>query len=279
MRSQLAFAFGPTLSPSVTTSPLLPETVAALPLASSFKPPSPLVTSPIPPATAPVSRTKLLVQAITERLPGARVVIVDTRSVLLSQAVKNGVRTVRAHQMFLDANDVVRRAVGIYLSTGHAGAGAVVDAFIKERTHLLDYAARPLKRDAGKGAVHDLDVHFAAMNERYFNNAIAAEICWGQSGPQSRRRRRSITFGSYDHRAKRITMHPVLDRLEVPSLVVARIVHHEMLHERHGEAHDDGGRRIVHSKAFRVEEGTFDGAVTADAWIAAHLEELLRWRP
>ncbi len=218
-------------------------------------------------------------QAIQARLPGARVVIVDTRSVLLSQAVNDGVRTVRVHQMFLDADADVRLAMGHYLATGHAAAGAVIDAFIKQRSHLLDYAARPLKVDAARGAVYDLDVIFAAINRRYFNDTIAAEICWGQSGPTRRRRRRSITFGSYDHRAKRITMHPVLDRSLVPPLVVARIVHHEMLHEKHGEAHADSGRRIVHGKGFRVEEASFDGAVEADAWIELHLDELLRWRP
>lgn len=239
-------------------------------------------TTTAPPLTTtapPVSRTKQLVSAIHEHLPGARVLIVDTRTVLLSQAVKDGVRTVRVHQMFLDADDLVRRAVGRYLATGHKASGTLIDAFTRQRAHLLDFAARPLKDDAGKGAVHDLDVIFAAMNARYFGNTIGAEICWGQSGPQARRRRRSITFGSYDHRARRITMHPVLDRLEVPALVVARIVHHEMLHEKHGEAHDDNGRRIVHSKAFRAEEATFDGAITADAWLEAHLDELLRWRP
>ncbi len=226
-----------------------------------------------------VSRTRLLVEAITKRLPGARVVIVDTRSVLLSQSVKDGVRTVRVHQMFLDADDGVRLAVGMYLSTGHRGAGEVIDAFTKRQTHLLEWAARPLKHNAGRGKAHDLDTMFAALNARYFADTIGAEVTWGQAGPTSRRRRRSITFGSYDHRARRITMHPVLDRVEVPALVVARVLHHEMLHEKHGEDHDAGGRRIVHSAAFRAEETTFDGADVADAWLDAHLDALLRWRP
>lgn len=264
MKAQLALPFALPTSPT----PSLPASATPV-----------LLSSPSSSSVPAVSRTRLIIQAIQARLPGARVVIVDTRSVLLSQAVKDGVRTVRVHQMFLDADADVRLAMGHYLATGHAAAGAVIDAFIKQRTHLLDYAARPLKDHAGRGAVYDLDAIFRAMNQRYFNDVIAAEICWGQSGPTSRRRRRSITFGSYDHRAKRITMHPVLDRVEVPALVVARIVHHEMLHEKHGEAHDDNGRRIVHSKAFRAEEGTFDGAVTADAWIEAHLDELLRWKP
>jgi hypothetical protein len=241
--------------------------------------PAPTVATPALAGAPAVSRTRLLVEAVTKRLPGARVVIVDTRSVLLSQSVKDGVRTVRVHQMFLDADDAVRLAVGMYLSTGHRGAGEVIDAFTKRQTHLLEWAARPLKHNAGRGKAHDLDTMFAALNARYFADAIGAEVTWGQAGPTSRRRRRSITFGSYDHRARRITMHPVLDRVEVPALVVARVLHHEMLHEKHGEDHDAGGRRIVHSAAFRAEETTFDGADVADAWLDAHLDALLRWRP
>lgn len=212
-------------------------------------------------------------------LPGAKVLIVDTRSVLLSQAEREGQRVVRVHQMFLDADDDTRRAVAVYLATGAKGAGAVVDDFVKRRTHLLAYTARPLKNDAAKGQVHDLEPIYGALNERYFEGRIAAEIGWGLAGAPQRRSRRSITFGSYDHRARRITMHPVLDRAHVPLLVVARIVHHEMLHAKIGEARSPSGRRVVHSRQFRAEEATFEGAAEADAWLERHLDELLRWRP
>ncbi len=225
------------------------------------------------------SKTKLLCDAILAVLPGSRILIVDTRSVLLSQTEKDGQRVVRVHQMFLDADDVVRRAVAIYLATGSKKAGAVVDEFVKVGSHLLSFTARPMKEDAAKGRVHDLGPIFAAVNVRYFDSAISAEIGWGLAGSPQRRSRRSITFGSYDHRARRITMHPVLDAPHVPALVVARIVHHEMLHAKIGEARSESGRRIVHSKQFRIEEATFEGARDADRWLDQHLDELLRWRP
>jgi len=226
-----------------------------------------------------VSRTRLLVEAIHDVIPGAKVLLTDAKTVLLSQAVRDGVRVVRVHQMFLDGDDEVRRAVAVYLATGSKKAGVVVDTFTRARTHLLSYAARPLREGAWLGAHHDLSAHFAAMNTRYFDGVIVAEIGWGQSGVPTRARRRSITFGSFDHRAKRITMHPVLDQAHVPPLVVARVVHHEMLHAKHGEAHDKNGRRVVHSRAFRAEEATFDGAAEADAWLDANLEAMLRFRP
>ncbi len=225
------------------------------------------------------SKTKLIVDAILAVLPGARVLIVDTRSVLLSQSEKDGQRVVRVHQMFLDGDDEVRRAIAVYLATGSTAAGVVVDEFVKRRAHLLSFTARPLKDDAHRGRVHDLAPLFAAINERYFEGRIAAEIGWGMAGSPQRKSRRSITFGSYDHRARRITMHPVLDAPHVPVVVVARIVHHEMLHAKIGEARSPAGRRVVHSGQFRLEEATFHGAREADAWLDAHLDELLRWRP
>lgn len=235
------------------------------------------------PTSAPlvqgVSRTRLLVECIVGVIPGARIVIVDTRSVLLSQSERDGVRIIRAHQMFLDADDMVRRAVADYLATGRKAAGDVVDAFTRSRMHLLGWAARPMREGAWRGVAHNLMEHFDAINERYFSNAIAAEIGWSQAGSPTRRQRRSITFGSYDHRARRIVVHPVLDAADVPAVVVARIVHHEMLHAKIGEDHDSRGRRVVHSRAFREEEATFHGAMDADAWLDTHLDALLSWRP
>jgi hypothetical protein len=149
-----------------------------------------------------------------------------------------------------------------------------------DHRYLLDRgAARPLRAGAWRGRHHDLLEHYDAINVRYFADRIVAEIGWSQAGPTTRRRRASITFGSYDHRARRIVVHPALDAAHVPAMVVARIVHHEMLHAKHGEQTTASGRRVVHSKAFRAEEATFHGALEADRWIDANLDALLRWRP
>ncbi len=278
MRQQLAFTF-PTgvVEPSTGQAASSPPASAAPP---STSPPFPS-SSPSPPlaGVVPISRTRRLVDAITSLIPGARVVLTDTRSVLLSQSERDGVRTIRVHQMFLEADDEVRRAVALYLATGNHRAGEVVDAFTKGRIHLLEWTARPLKDGAWRGAHHDLLAHYDAINARYFADRIVAEIGWSQAGAPTGRRRSSITFGSYDHRARRIVIHPVLDAGHVPPVVVARIVHHEMLHAKHGEIVTESGRRVVHSKAFRAEEATFHGAAEADAWIDTHLEALLRWRP
>lgn len=262
VRQQLGFSFG---SEPVDTDGARPGPQVI----------TPAVAAPV----VAISRTRRLVDAITALLPGAKVVLTDTRSVLLSQGERDGVLVIRVHQMFLEGDDEVRRAVALYLATGNRHAGEVVDAFTRDRIHLLEWTARPLKAGAWRGAVHDLMTHFDDINGRYFDNRIAAEIGWSQPGAPTTRRRSSITFGSYDHRARRIVIHPVLDAEHVPPLVVARIVHHEMLHAKHGEGRTESGRRVVHSRAFRAEEATFEGAAVADGWIDLHLEALLRWRP
>jgi len=277
VRQQLAFSFSTAVVEATTTPPAppAPSSPAPAPAVST----SPTASASVPAAVVPISRTRRLVDAITSLIPGARVVLTDTRSVLLSQSERDGVRTIRVHQMFLEADDDVRRAVALYLATGNHRAGEVVDAFTKGRVHLLEWTARPLKDGAWRGEHHDLLSHYDAINARYFSDRIAAEIGWSQAGAPTGRRRTSITFGSYDHRARRIVIHPVLDAGHVPPIVVARIVHHEMLHAKHGEIITESGRRVVHSKAFRAEETTFHGAAEADAWIDTHLEALLRWRP
>ena len=253
-------------------------------LTLQFEPRSTSTTSvsaaPSAPTAAPVSRTKLLVDAVVAAQPGARVVITDNRTVLLSQATKDGVRVVRAHQMFLDAPAEVRLALGHYLAHGDRKSGKVVDGFVDAQSHLLELAARPLKDGAHRGDVHDLLPMFVDINAAYFKDGVDAEIGWSQAGKPTRRRRRSITFGSYDARAKRIVIHPVLDQPDVPVMAVARVVHHEMLHQIHEhEPRDRAGRRVVHSPRFRADEAKFHGAKEADAWFDKNLDALLRWRP
>lgn len=252
---------------------------AGLRLERAEPPPAPAPHAPTPnEGPRERSRTRALIEAIERRVPGCRVVLTDNRSVLLSQQHRNGEHVVRVHQMFLDAPPDVREATAHYLARGDRASGAVVDAFIDAQAHLLTMAARPLAPDAHAGTVHGLLPIYDELNDRYFQQRIAAEIGWGRAGRESRRARTSITFGSYDHRARRIIIHPVLDQVDVPRLVVARVVHHEMLHQKHGEQRDAGGRRVVHGRAFRLEEARFEGAREADGWIEAHMDALLRFR-
>jgi hypothetical protein len=63
-----------------------------------------------------------------------------------------------------------------------------------------------------------------------------------------------------------IRVHPVLDEPRVPAVVVASVVHHELVHHlltcRHGV---EAGRR--HGTAFRHYDALFVGRKAADRWL------------
>lgn len=230
-------------------------------------------------APKPASRTRRLVEELKQALgDDVKVVLSDGRSTLVSQAVKDGARVVRLHQMFLDAPDDVRAALSRWLQRGDRAAGARIDRFVDEREHLLAGASRPLPPDAHVGKHHDLAAIYAAVNGRYFDPPIAAEIGWGGVGHVRRRGRSTITFGTYDERQRRILIHPCLDQAHVPALCVARVVHHEMLHAKHPQVRGPDGRRIVHGPEFRRDEALFEGAAEADRWFDRHLDALLKFR-
>ncbi len=249
-------------------------------LGFSFAAPAVVVPLGEPATPRPVSRTKALVEALQATLGrDVKVVLTDGKSTLLSQATaKDGTHVVRVHQMFLDAPDDVRAALTRWLAKGDRAAGRVVDRFVDGRDHLLDHHARPLPEDAHVGRCHDLASIYVQMNARYFTPPVHAEIGWGGVGNVRRRGRSTITFGTYDERARRILIHPCLDQPHVPQVCVARVVHHEMLHQKHPAERRDEGRRVVHGPAFRRDEALFDGAEAADRWFDRNLDALLRFK-
>ena len=277
-------ALGPPLGPATAhTHALGPATAHTHTLATAYAPareprPGTLLARPRSSPREP-SRTRALIEAIQQQLPEARVVITDNRTVLLSQSSKEGQHTVRVHQMFLDAPVAVRDAVAHYLAKGDRRSGDKVDAFIEAQGHLLQMTAKPLANDAHVGRVHNLLPLFLALNDRYFSGVVEAELGWSQAGAPCRKKRRSITFGSWDTRARRIVIHPVLDQRDVPRVCVERVLHHEMVHAKVGEERGAAGQRIVHGRRFAAQEALFHGAHEADKWFEKHLDALLHWRP
>ena len=237
-------------------------------------------TKPRPSTPPRRSKSKLLEDALVNEIgEPTQLILTDNRSLLLSTSRKKGALTARVHQMFLGGDASTFDAIARFLASGDPRAGKIIDAFVAQSGHLLDLHTAPLPKNAGKGRAHDLDEIFDDVNRAYFHSKMDAEITWGQAGTFAGRRRRSITLGSYDSRAHRITMHPALDHARVPKICVARVVHHEMLHIKHPTTVGKSGRRVVHSRAFRAEEATFLAAEEADAWIDANLESILRYRP
>lgn len=130
-----------------------------------------------------------------------------------------------------------------------------------------------------KGVYHNLHFLFHEINGKYFQNQIVASVRWGVFHPEQSRKRQSILLGSYRYDQKLITLHPALDQAFIPSICIARVLHHEMLHQKHYPPRSRKRKQVHHSKQFLWEEGLFEGARTADQWFKQNLHRLLAYRP
>lgn len=197
----------------------------------------------------------------------------DNRSTMISFRREPPLLRLRVHHLFLEAPLEVARALADYAGRGNRKAGRVLDAYIAERqTHISSERKRPTLLNA-RGTWFDLNEILSRLNALYFQDTIRARIGWGRNS--SKRRRKSIRLGVYDHRAREIRIHPALDKENVPLFFVEYIVFHEMLHQLFPSARD-AGRHVHHPKAFRDRERAFPRYAAAVAWERANLATLLR---
>ncbi|HJZ85198.1 MAG TPA: hypothetical protein VKN99_08525 [Polyangia bacterium] len=185
---------------------------------------------------------------------------------------------VRLHHMFLTAEASMVRTLARYVASNDACASDELGRFI-DQNQLKIRRARRRKQVAvtleTRGQVHDLQDIFDSLNQRYFDEVVAARITWGQRNGK-RRRRNSIKMGSYSVEDRLIRIHPSLDREFVPRFFVEWIVYHEMLHQVH-DIPLVGGRRIFHTPEFLQQEAAFEHFDRARRWERAHLNRLLHY--
>ncbi|MFH1809777.1 MAG: hypothetical protein ABIJ09_13600 [Pseudomonadota bacterium] len=226
----------------------------------------------------PRSRRREIQQRLAELLQQpVRVIMHDNRSVMLTGARREGALVVRMHHMFLDADEVVLRAVARFADRPDRRSRRLVDEYIEKHGHLI--SAEPRAREAvrAQGKHHDLEQILQVLNRDYFDDRVQAKIGFGEAGHPRGRRRRAIKLGSYDDSARRITVHPALDQARVPRVFVEYIVFHEMLHQVHPPERR-GSRVQFHGAVFRQAERRFAGRREALQWYRAHDDLILRYR-
>ena len=126
-------------------------------------------------------------------------------------------------------------------------------------------------RHEPKGRVYDLDEYFRTINRVVFKNALASPVMrWS-------RNRWHSTLGICDTKRRVITLNTALDDARVPDVVIAAIMHHEMLHLHFGISEGPDGRRKVHTPQFRTAEKLFPGYVESEKWVNENWP--LRGRP
>ncbi|MFT3839484.1 MAG: hypothetical protein QM723_21050 [Myxococcaceae bacterium] len=202
-----------------------------------------------------------------------RLSVTDNRSTMVSYARKSGALSVRIHHMFLDAPEPVLRALADYAGRGHIRAGRVLDGYIRAQESRIRTERRRTQQLEPKGKHFHLLEIFDRLNGQFFQATIRARVGWGRA--VSKRRRKSIRLGVYDHQTREIRVHPALDRHDVPLFFVEYIVFHEMLHQLFPSARHDG-RHVHHPKAFKDREKAFPHYGAALRWEKQNLHTLLR---
>lgn len=111
---------------------------------------------------------------------------------------------------------------------------------------------------------HYLDSLAAEIHRSYFLKYPPLPVRWGNQ--ITRKRRRSIRLGSYNHHTAEIRIHPLLNAPHIPAFFIQSIIHHEYLH------HVLGGS---HNRRFHAHERQFRYYREAQEWIRRNLFMLL----
>jgi hypothetical protein len=136
--------------------------------------------------------------------------------------------------------------------------------------------ARPLipgrrARHEPRGHIYNLATHFDIINRVIFKGQLdAPTLRWS-------RNRWRYTLGLCDVKKRIITINVALDDARVPELVVAAVMHHEMLHLYFGVSEGPNGGRRFHTPQYRTAERAFPGYQESEHWLAKFWP--LRGRP
>lgn len=201
----------------------------------------------------------------------------DNTSTMISFKRRGRAFYLRVHRMFGGAPAPVVSALGSFVSKDQTtrAEAKLLDDWIERHRDSLNTARADALKPQPFGEVYDLIGMFDDLNARYFGGKIEAQITWTRAAKNQRRT--SIHMGTYSDELRLIRIHPALDQAWVPKFFVEFVVFHEMLHQVHQVGPHEGGRREVHSRAFRRDEARFLEYREARAWERQNLKRLLRY--
>lgn len=111
---------------------------------------------------------------------------------------------------------------------------------------------------------HYLDSLASEVHRTYFGNQKPLSVRWGQQ--ITRKKRRSIRLGSYNHITTEIRIHPLLSSPMIPAFFIQSVIHHEYLHHVLGASHN---------RKFHSHERKFRYYRESQEWIGRNLFLLL----
>lgn len=121
-----------------------------------------------------------------------------------------------------------------------------------------------INENAPASARQYLESLAAEVHRTYFYKYPPLPVRWGQQ--ITRKKRRSIRLGSYNHSTAEVRIHPILSTPGVPAFFVQSVIYHEYLHHVLGAAHN---RRFhQHERQFRYHR-------ESQEWLRRNLALLL----
>ena len=196
-------------------------------------------------------------------------VVTDNRRRMLSAKRREGRLEVRAHHMFVTRGAPSEWLVGFV--RGEAGARERVRAFVATHRGVIDHVREQSSLDTA-GTHHELMEHLERARDLLMVGELEdVVIRWGRRGKGTK----SIRLGSYDFEQQMVRVHPALDQAWVPGYFVGFVVYHELVHAVVG-VEVVGGRREVHTKAFRDLERLHPRYEDALEWERENLGRVLR---
>jgi hypothetical protein len=102
------------------------------------------------------------------------------------------------------------------------------------------------------------------VHSTYFYKYPPLPVRWGQQ--ISRKKRRSIRLGSYNHATAEVRIHPILSAPNIPTFFIQSVIYHEYLHHVLGPNHN---------RKFHQHERQFRYHRESQEWIRRNLFLLL----
>jgi len=191
----------------------------------------------------------------------------NTVSMLSIRQKKKNDILVRLHWMFLHADNDILKEIADFIKNKNVKTPALVKFIRENRKCIRERVCRPCAINA-QGKYFKLNEIFDFLNKRYFDDRIKATINWGKKRYRWYKGKR--TLGSYDVNNNMIRINTVLDRKAVPRYFIEFIVYHEMIHADMN-LKKDKGRKIIHTKEFKIREQLFEKYKKAILWEKRHL--------
>jgi len=209
-----------------------------------------------------------------------KVILTKNSSTLISaKQGKDGVREARIQEAFRGADPKTMYALARFIVRPDRRSREAIDNYIRDRADLFQALGRDPApaRTSSRGRRRNLKKIMAKVLGDYGLKIKDLTIGWGKRASATRGKR-SIKFGSYCHQTRTITIHPELDREDVPDYFVEYIVYHEALHAVFPPERGDDGRREVHGAEFKRFEKKFREYAEARKFEKYYVRRLLGTR-